>query len=684
MDNPGSPARSFAFDPFQEKAIAWIRQGISVFVSAPTGAGKTVIAEVAIEEALSSGGMAIYTAPIKALSNQKFRDFYVRYGERVGILTGDVTINANAQLLIMTTEIYRNSLLEEKGRFSNCRWIIFDEVHFLDDLERGTVWEEALLLTPRSTEILALSATIPNAEQMAGWIEKIHGRPVKVIQENHRPVPLKFLFQCQNELISDLGALKTRGYTGMEHRTARVNRPFRAMRRHRGGGKIYFRGSPGHGGGFEPHGKSNRADSLVKTIQSAGRLPCLYFTFGRKRAEELAWELAALNFADPKTKTDLLEQFDRFAKRFEVAHERSVWSMRELIATGVAYHHAGLLPTLKEVIEQLFSRRLIPLIITTETFALGVNMPARSVVLDTLTKRSPRGGSGSFARSVIRVRELSQMAGRAGRRGMDDAGYVYLRVNPWEVPYQDVTRLLQGTPEQVSSRFNLTYATVLNLYKSYSQDLSGFYEKTFHAHQSSKINQKEAIDLIKRKLSLLERMGYVRLGGKLTRKGEFAVSIYGYELFLSELFEAGILDELDLTDLGILLLATVYEPPRRAVPLKLPHRLRGLAENAFEILNRIHQEERRLRVFPLTKGPAFHLSIPMERWIGGAGFDKVVEAADVDEGGLIRNLRMTIQLCRALAAAPAARKELKEKSIRLLQKINRDQVDAEAELRRSL
>jgi len=524
---------TFPYDRFQQEAIDSIRAGISVFVSAPTGAGKTVIAEVAVEEALKSGGMAIYTAPIKALSNQKFRDFHAQYGEKVGILTGDVTLNPEAPLLIMTTEIYRNSLFEEKSRFSNCRWVIFDEVHFLDDRERGTVWEEAMLLTPRETEILALSATIPNAQQLAAWIEQVHGRPVKVIQEDHRPVPLKFAFQCENELYWDAGALKASGYRGREKITG-GRRPFR-MRRSRGG-RRYFKSSPG---GFrtesDGRGRANRADHLLKQVKAAGHLPCIYFAFSRLRVEDLAWEFAALNLVTPESREELLSQFDRLCERYQITHERSAAAMRELVAQGVAYHHAGLLPTLKEVVEILFTSRLIQVIVTTETFALGVNMPARSVVLDTLMKRA------DGPRTILRIRELSQMAGRAGRRGMDPAGFVYLRVNPWEVPFPDLANLIQGKPEQVSSRFSLTYATILNLYRNYEQDLLPFYQKTLHAFQAPQQHQREVFSMVERKLALLQRLGYIQPGqnrkGRVTAKGEFAVSIYGYELFLSELFD---------------------------------------------------------------------------------------------------------------------------------------------------
>ncbi len=190
---------SFQLDPFQVQAIEWIEKEHSLLVSAPTGSGKTLIAEKAVEKALARGEQVIYTAPIKALSNQKFRDFQERFGkETVGILTGDVSINSGAPLLIMTTEIYRNSLFENAERIQKIGWVIFDEVHYLDDPQRGTVWEEALLFTPPEIRILALSATIPNVQELAAWIRQIHQRPIAVIEETHRPVPLHFLFQWQD------------------------------------------------------------------------------------------------------------------------------------------------------------------------------------------------------------------------------------------------------------------------------------------------------------------------------------------------------------------------------------------------------------------------------------------------------------------------------------------------------
>src|SRR3989338_895273 len=203
-------------DPFQEQAISWIEQEHSVLISAPTGAGKTLIAERAIEKALSREEGVIYTAPIKALSNQKYRDFRALYGERVGILTGDVSINTDAPILIMTTEIYRNSLFENSNRIKRVGWVIFDEIHYLDDPERGTVWEEAILFTPPEIRILALSATVPNVKQLAEWIRSIHKRPIAVVEESRRPVPLDFLFQCQGKILGSMAQLRREGYLNRE------------------------------------------------------------------------------------------------------------------------------------------------------------------------------------------------------------------------------------------------------------------------------------------------------------------------------------------------------------------------------------------------------------------------------------------------------------------------------------
>jgi superfamily II RNA helicase len=647
-----APIHPFRYDPFQQRAIEVIDRGTSLFVAAPTGSGKTVLADYVIERTLERRQRIIYTAPIKALSNQKFRDFTSRYGERVGIMTGDVTINPSAPLVIMTTEIYRNTLLEDVERLSRYAWIIFDEIHYLDDPERGTVWEEAILFTPAHINLLCLSATIPNVEELARWIRHVHQRPVEVIEETRRPVPLTVLFQCQNTILTSHQDLKQTGFRGAEG--------WRPLRHHGDG-----RRNPVH---------ANRLEKLIRELYDRERLPCIFFTFGRRRAEELAWEISALPLLTPAERTSLRAIFDDLCMRFQLTHDRSAAALGHLIDRGVGFHHAGMLPTIKEVLERCFTSRLMKLIVTTETFALGVNMPARSVVLDTLKKR----GNSGF--ELLRRREFLQMAGRAGRRGMDEAGFVYLRVNPTHVTYSEVMRLLHAKPEPVHSRFNTTYATLLNLYRRHGRTLLDVFPKTLYYAQTSGVQRQIGLELMQRKLDLLEAMGYLTQTG-LTPKGEFGSWVYGYELLLTELYTRQRLIALDSMALAGLMAAIVYEPRPRAFPPKTHHLSKRLAELCKEPLARIHKEETRFRISPKTKTPAFYLSHAMEAWMTNAPFERITKLCDVDEGEIVRYFRMTVQLLRQLAETPAGDARLRATAEKAMRRINRDVIDAEAQLR---
>ncbi|MFH0739020.1 MAG: DEAD/DEAH box helicase, partial [Candidatus Omnitrophota bacterium] len=441
------------YDPFQQEAIDYINQGLSVIVSAPTGAGKTVIAEHVISNSLKSGERVIYTAPIKALSNQKFRDFQKEYMDAIGILTGDVSLNPDAPVLIMTTEILRNKILDEPQSLNEYSWVIFDEVHYIDNPERGTVWEESLIFLPRHMNILCLSATIPNIKQLAEWVSKIHEKPVKTVIEEKRPVPLHFLFQYQNEVLDNINKLKRMSL-----------------------------------------GRANRISTLINYIRQNEGLPCIYFVFGRRRAEELAQELYGYNFLNNKEKAQITSLYDDLCLRFDLKDDLTAQEMYALIQRGIAYHHAGMLPTLKEVIERLFTSRLLKVIFTTETFALGINMPSRSVIFDDLRKFY-----GHYMRN-LKTRDFYQMAGRAGRRGMDKEGFVYCRINPRRISYEEVNRTIYGGPEEVRSQLNTSYATILSLYQKYKEELYDIYPLSLHYFQSRKNEQRDALRLIEAKL----------------------------------------------------------------------------------------------------------------------------------------------------------------------------------------
>ncbi|MDP3732265.1 MAG: DEAD/DEAH box helicase [Candidatus Omnitrophota bacterium] len=621
------------YDRFQQEAIDYINQGYSVIVSAPTGAGKTAIAEHVLLTCIQNKVGVIYSAPIKALSNQKFRDFEIQFGENIGILTGDVSLNPYAPVLIMTTEIFRNKILDEPKSLEKYSWIIFDEVHYIDNPERGTVWEESLIFLPKHMNILALSATIPNIDKLAEWMQSIHNKTVKTVIEEKRPVPLHFFFQCQNEIVDNVNNLK----------------------------KLAA-------------GRPNRMANLINYVRHKEGLPCIYFVFGRKRAEDLAYELHSYNFLNSDERQKIVSLYNSLCERFDLKHERSSAEMSSLIQNGIAYHHAGMLPTLKEVIERLFTSRLLKVIFTTETFALGINMPSRTVIFDDLRKFY-----GRYVRT-LKTRDFYQMAGRAGRRGIDKEGFVYCRINPARITLEEVKRIIYGRPEEVRSQLNSSYATILNLYEKHKEDIYKIYPLSLHYFQSRKNEQREALRLIEAKLKMLRELNYIN-NDTLTKKGQFAKTVYGYELILSELYDENILEQLDEFSLGILAVATVFEPRKNQRMPSISKNARRIKRTCEEIYTEIKAREIKYRIYPVSKIPSFHLSTSIEGWLRGTNFDKILQFTDTDEGEVVRYFRMAIQILREINDDKVASYILKDKLKETIRVINRDIINAEKQLR---
>jgi len=646
----------FQYDPFQIEAINHIKNSDSVIVSAPTGAGKTVIAEAAIDFAMEQGKQAIYTAPVKALSNQKYRDFKEKYGdEAVGILTGDVSINAHAPIVIMTTEIFRNTLFENLRRVEEVSWVIFDEIHYLDDLERGTVWEESIMFLPEHISFVGLSATVPNVDQIAEWVESIHNKKVHVIKESHRPVPLSHRFQCQNKLMSSKKALLKEGYGHMPD----WNNKRSGFRNQKGGHKNKL--------------KFNRLPQLIKHIQQNHELPCIYFVFSRKKARELAEEVVHFEFLNAAESKETINMYWALCEKYSLTNDRSAHELSSLIRNGIAHHHAGMLPTLKEVVEQLFTSKKLKLIFTTETFAIGINMPARCVVFDELRKYSGTGFGN------LRTRDYFQMAGRAGRRGMDECGTVYSRINPKYISHNDVVDIIYGQTEPVISQFNATYATVLNLYALFAEDLLSVYPRSLHYFQSSKKKHKKATALLERKILLLKDMGYIA-DGKLTDKGLFASSLYGYELTLAEMHEDGYLATLGDIDLAMLLIALIFEPRKNDQAPMPAQSIMNIANVTQKYLTHVHEKESKHHIFPPSKLTYFHLAETLGSWMYGRSFEDVLSLSNVDEGEVVRYFRMVIQLLRQVINAHGTVESTKKAAKSAIGKINRDIVDAEKQL----
>ena len=355
-------------DPFQEEAIHAIDRNHSVLVTAPTGAGKTVLAEYAIEKCIEMGHRVIYTAPIKALSNQKYRDFYQTYGDRVGIVTGDVVLNQSAQVLLMTTEIFRNTIFDDITRLDDVEYVIFDEIHYINDIERGTVWEESIIFAPQNIKFVCLSATIPNINQFAEWMRSVRDAEIDVIEELERPVPLEHHLYLEGYGIGDLACLQ------------KIQK------------SIIYDDSYDSADDNLRHTEPDKVDGealhsltkvdLISYVQDQNQLPCLYFCFSRKVCEKNAAYYAKRTFLTREQRKEILHLFDLLCTQFSIRDERNIQAFRHLVSKGVAYHHAGMLPTLKEVVERLFTSGLIQLLFTTETFAVGINMPACTVILE--------------------------------------------------------------------------------------------------------------------------------------------------------------------------------------------------------------------------------------------------------------------------------------------------------------
>jgi superfamily II RNA helicase len=443
----------FELDEFQKQAIAALDAGESVVVCAPTGSGKTLIGEYAIYRALARGKRVFYTTPLKALSNQKLRDFRNRFGvDRVGLVTGDVSINRDAAVLVMTTEIFRNMLygtpIGQVGTsLVDVEAVVLDECHYMNDRQRGTVWEESIIYAPPTIQLVALSATIANSDQLTDWISQVHG-PTQLIYSDFRPVPLEFHF-CNPKGLFPL--LNPKGKA--------INPRLKPK-----GGK-----------------QRGRQDSpsmiyVANQLQQRDMLPAIYFIFSRKGCDKAVADLEHLSLVNNAEAAALKQRIDAFV-------ERSPEAVRtghvEPLYRGIASHHAGVLPTWKGLIEELFQEGLIKIVFATETLAAGINMPARTTVISSLSKRTDRG------HRLLNASEFLQMAGRAGRRGMDELGHVVTVQTPFEGA-SDAAYLATSGADPLVSQFTPSYGMVLNLLQTHTvQQARELVERSFGNYLST-------------------------------------------------------------------------------------------------------------------------------------------------------------------------------------------------------
>uniref|UniRef100_A0A672JXU4 Exosome RNA helicase MTR4 n=1 Tax=Sinocyclocheilus grahami TaxID=75366 RepID=A0A672JXU4_SINGR len=469
----GKAAKEYPFilDPFQREAILCIDNNQSVLVSAHTSAGKTVCAEYAIALALREKQRVIFTSPIKALSNQKYREMYEEFQD-VGLMTGDVTINPTASCLVMTTEILRSMLYRGSEVMREVAWVIFDEIHYMRDSERGVVWEETIILLPDNVHHVFLSATIPNARQFAEWICHLHKQPCHVVYTDYRPTPLQhYIFPAGGDglhLVVDENG---------EFREDNFNTAMQVLRDVGDtGGNVGGKWDPkGRKGGTK--GPSN-VFKIVKMIMERNFQPVIIFSFSKKECEAYALQVAKLDFNTDDEKKLVEEVFNNATDCLSDEDKKlpQVEHVLPLLKRGIGIHHGGLLPILKETIEILFSEGLLKALFATETFAMGINMPARTVLFT-----SARKFDGKDFRWITSG-EYIQMSGRAGRRGMDERGIVIFMVDEKMSPAVG-KQLLKGSADPLNSAFHLTYNMVLNLLRVEEINPEYMLEKSFYQFQ---------------------------------------------------------------------------------------------------------------------------------------------------------------------------------------------------------
>jgi superfamily II RNA helicase len=638
--------RGFTLYPFQTEAIAAIEAGRSVIVAAPTGAGKTLVADFAIEHALGAGERIVYTSPVKALSNQKYRDFRTILGDDVGIMTGDVTINPEAPLLIMTTEVFRNTIFEDPERVREIGWVVFDEVHYLDDFDRGTVWEESIIFAPEHIRFVCLSATVPNVRELAAWMEKERAHAIDVVESNWRPVPLEHFMHLPGKKLV----------------------PIKEVHGRRGRGP-----------------KVPKVSDLLDILAGRDLLPCLYFCFSRRDCESLAKANARRNLLSGPEREKILTLFDDLKERYQLADNKQTERLRASAGQGVMYHHAGVLPIYKEIVERLFTSGLIKLLFTTETFALGVNMPARTVVFHMLKKYN------GVAFDWLKTRDYYQMAGRAGRQGIDKIGHVVSRLDLRFDDPKEATRLIRGKVEPVNSRFNLSYSGVLSLYDRLGEGLITAYERSFAKFQRERQGPKKGKkgrgpklareeQGIRRRLAVLRATGYIDEDG-LTVKGRFASILNGYEVQAAELFSYGVYHLADEVQLAMLMVAIVFEERKGDASAHLPPavlaEIKSLAERRIREFRHVEFEA---GLVELLKEPDFRMAGPTHAWARGASLEEIRRLTSISDGDLVRNFRMALQLMRQIKTQVKGDRDLPEKFGAAIAMLDRDEVDARRQL----
>ena len=697
----------FPLDPFQLEAIAHLAHGQSVMVAAPTGTGKTLVAEYAIWLAQQRGQRVIYTTPLKALSNQKYRDLGRLYGtDAVGLVTGDIVERSRASIVIMTTEVYRNMLLEEGGdRFADYQsmtsssladvgFVVFDELHYLSDPGRGPVWEEAIICSPPHVQLVGLSATVSNADDLASWISRVH-RPIELVVHEQRAVPLEHYYFLDNtlHLVQDAEGNRVEDFPniGGEAKLAQYMR-----RRH-----VYDPDSEDEDELEQdasddqrpPQRHAPEPSEVLTALREADLLPCIYFLPGRRVVEDAAMSASLHFFTSPEGEELIREEVRAWLENLpkEDRKLQQVYALTDLLPRGLAFHHAGLLPGLKMLVETLFARGHLRAVFATDTLALGINMPARCVVVGSLSKFD-----GQEMR-LLTPNEYRQLTGRAGRRGMDTRGVAVIPYSPWE-PFEESFKRITGELLPVTSSFVIRYNSVLSLWRPGDmqylrricasslrefqryllwelqeyQRLEKRYKKAKQAGKKKGAGSESAeLALEKRRQKIgayplsragaaeldgtifaLRALGYIGQNEQLTLKGRLLRGIFHpCGVLLVEMITNGVLDGLSAHELAEIHSWFTFDNDRRLSNRNtLQPKLVQVRRELWRIVQHVHGVEERAAIAP-TSGivPEFH-GVALA-WAQNMSLNALLHRIDLAEGDILMLLNQTIDLLQQVQAA---------------------------------
>ena len=686
---------SFVPDDFQKIACQALEEGFGVLVAAPTGAGKTVVGEFAATLASSNDSKCFYTTPIKALSNQKFNELTQKFGEnKVGLLTGDSNINPDAQIVVMTTEVLRNMIYSNSSNLNQLRYVVMDEVHYLADKFRGAVWEEILIHLPESVRIVSLSATVSNAEEFGEWLQMVRGE-TKIVVSETRPVPLYQHVFFGNRLLDLFGEEQ------------KLNPELMQMERNT------FKNIRGSWATKDRLPKSLSRPEVISRLQKEQLLPAITFIFSRNGCDQAVRQcvLAGLRLNDQNEIAQIKEVVSQNIKDIP-AEDLTVigyYEWMEGLQRGVAAHHAGLLPAFKVTVEQLFQRGLIKAVFATETLALGINMPARTVVLEKLTKWNGE------AHVPISAGEYTQLTGRAGRRGIDVEGNAVIMWNK-DLDSSSIGMLAATRTYPLRSSFKPSYNMSINLiarvdYESarnlLEQSLAQFQAdkavvglakqvtKTEKLRQElinskDEQNQKKHNEKIKRLdqelstlknriesrtnviakrfdriLSILRKYQYIE-SDQVTQWGKLLGKIYAEsDLLLAELIRRGVFNELAPRELVAVISSLVFES-RIEEEFQIP---KGATSAALQKLSKIWAELNEQEIehrIETSKAPDFGFCTISYRWAAGNSLTNVLKNTELNVGDFVRNMKQIVDLLRQLGLIVPELKEICDRALNLI------------------